>query len=130
MIDGKNFYDQPVKKHYENIQKIETGQGYRYITGCLLRYLQFKECYEMIAANLSKQQAIDVNPKAIQEIGILEMQNKQEIQQMIFFTEVAKQTVLDFSQVTVRVFYIYFPLTQYQYKMTQQNNVNVKVFTI
>ena len=84
----------------------------------------------MIAANLSKQQAIDVNPKAIQEIGILEMQNKQEIQQMIFFTEVAKQTVLDFSQVTVRVFYIYFSLTQYQYKMTQQNNVNVKVFTI
>ena len=65
----------------------------------------------MIAADLSKQQAIDVNPKAIQEIGILEMQNKQEIQQMIFFTEVAKQTVLDFSQVTVRVFYIYFPLT-------------------
>ena len=84
----------------------------------------------MIAANLSKQQAIDVNPKAIQEIGILEMQNKQEIQQMIFFTEVAKQTVLDFSQVTVRVFYIYFSLTQYQNKMTQQNNVNVKVFTI
>ena len=65
----------------------------------------------MIAADLSKQQAIDVNPKAIQEIGILEMQNKQEIQQMIFFTEVTKQTVLDFSQVTVRVFYIYFPLT-------------------
>ena len=111
MIDGKNFYDQPVKKHYENIQKIETGQGYRYTTGCLLGYLQFKECYEMIAADLSKQQAIDVNPKAIQEIGILEMQNKQEIQQMIFFTEVAKETVLDFSQVTVRVFYIYFPLT-------------------
>ena len=39
MIDGKNFFDQPVKNckvTYENIQKITTGQEDDYTTGCLL----------------------------------------------------------------------------------------------
>ena len=36
MIDGKNFFDQPVKNDkvtYENIRKIATGQGDDYTTG-------------------------------------------------------------------------------------------------
>ena len=39
MIDGKNFFDQPVKNNkvtYENIRKIATDQGDDYTTGCLL----------------------------------------------------------------------------------------------
>ena len=39
MIDGKVFFDQPLnndKITYENIRKIETGQGNDYTTGCLL----------------------------------------------------------------------------------------------
>ena len=39
MIDGKNFFDQPVRKDkvtYKNIRKITTGQGDGYTTGCLL----------------------------------------------------------------------------------------------
>ena len=46
MIDGKNFFDQPIKsyiKTYENIRKITTGQGDDYITGCLLDYDSFKK---------------------------------------------------------------------------------------
>ena len=46
MIDGKNFFDQPVKNNkitYENIRKIATGQGDDYTTGCLLYYLYFKK---------------------------------------------------------------------------------------
>ena len=38
MIDGKNFFDLPIKsyiKTYENIRKIATGQGDDYTTGCL-----------------------------------------------------------------------------------------------
>ena len=38
MIDGKTFIDQPINdniKTYENIQKITTGQGDDYTTGCL-----------------------------------------------------------------------------------------------
>ena len=37
-IDGKTFIDQPINdniKIYENIQKITTGQGDDYTTGCL-----------------------------------------------------------------------------------------------
>ena len=58
MIDGKNFFDQPVKNDkvtYENIRKITTRQGDDYITGCLLDYTYFKKYYKMIAIDLSKQ---------------------------------------------------------------------------
>ena len=52
MIDGQNFSDQPVKDNlrtYGNIQKIASGQGDDYTTGCLLDYTYFKNCYKMIA---------------------------------------------------------------------------------
>ena len=42
MIDGKNFFTQPVKNSkvmYENIRQIATGQGDDYTTGCLLNYV-------------------------------------------------------------------------------------------
>ena len=58
MIDGKNFFDQPINsmtKTYENIRKIATGQGDDYTTGCLLDYPYFKDHYKMIAIDLSKQ---------------------------------------------------------------------------
>ena len=68
MADGKNFFDQPVKNNtltYENIRKNATGQGDDYTTGCLLDYTYFKNYYKMIAVDLSKQQALDADPKAI-----------------------------------------------------------------
>ena len=52
MIDGKNFFDQPVNKNkitYEKIRKIATGQRDDYTTGCLLDYPYFKENYKMVA---------------------------------------------------------------------------------
>ena len=45
MIDGKNFFDRPINscmKTYDSIQKIVTGQGDDYTTGCLLDYNHFK----------------------------------------------------------------------------------------
>ena len=71
MIDGQNFFNQPVKndlRTYDNIQKIAAGQGDEYTTGSLLDYLCFKNCYKMIAIDLSKQQELDADPKAIQQI--------------------------------------------------------------
>ena len=44
MIDGQNFFNQPVKnnlKTYDNIRKIATGQGDDYTTGFLLDYNYF-----------------------------------------------------------------------------------------
>ena len=72
LIDGKNFFDQPGKNDkvtYENKRKIATGQGDDYTTGCLLDYIYFKKYYKMIAVDLSKQQALDADPKAIQQIN-------------------------------------------------------------
>ena len=49
-----------------NIQTIATGQGDNHTIGCLLDYPYFKNYYKMIAIDLSKQQELDANPKAIQ----------------------------------------------------------------
>ena len=60
----------------------------------------FKNYYKMIAIYLSKQQALDADPKAIQHIdftGNCKYNN-------IFIIEEAKETVLDFLQGTVKVF--------------------------
>ena len=69
MLDGKNFFNQPVKNDevtYGNIRKLATGQGDDYTTGCLWDYTYFKNYCKMIAVDLSKQQALDADPKAIQ----------------------------------------------------------------
>ena len=67
MIDGKK-HAQPVKtdiRTYENIGKIVNGIDY-YTTGCLLDYSYFKENYKEVGIDLSKQQVLDTDPKAIQ----------------------------------------------------------------
>ena len=55
-------------KTYENIRKIATGQGDDYTTGCLLDYPCLKNHYKMIAIDSSKQQALDADRRAIQQI--------------------------------------------------------------
>ena len=77
----KNFFDQPVKNNkitYENIRKIATGQGDDYTTDCLLDYIYFKDYYKMIAVDLSKQQALNADPKAIQQINFTANLNRDE----------------------------------------------------
>ena len=72
LIEGKNFFDQPIKSYIKtskNIQKNATGQGDDYTTGCLLDYNYFRKHYKTIAIDLSKHQALDGNPKAMQEIN-------------------------------------------------------------
>ena len=72
MIDGKKFFDQPIDstaKTYENIRKIAKGHGDDYMTGCLLDSAYFKENYKMIAIDVSRQQELDVEPRAIQQIN-------------------------------------------------------------
>ena len=70
-IDGRNFYDQPINdsiKQYDEIRKISTGQGDDYTTGCLLDFAYFEKNYRLIAADLSKQKALDADSRAIQQI--------------------------------------------------------------
>ena len=50
----------------ENVRKIVTGYRDDYRTGFLLDYPSFKENYKLTAIDLSKEQALDADPKAIQ----------------------------------------------------------------
>ena len=106
MIDGKNFFNQSIKNDkitYENIRKIATGQGDDYTIGCLLDYSYFKNYYKMVAIDLSKQQALDFNPRAIQQIDFTANLDRAENARIYFILEETKETILDFSQGTVKV---------------------------
>ena len=63
MIDGRNFFDPPVNNDLKtySIRKVTTG--------CLLNYPNFKEHYRLIAIDLSIQQVLDADPKAMQQIN-------------------------------------------------------------
>ena len=59
MINGRNFFDEPVKNNLrtcDSIRKIVIGQRDDYKTGSLLDYPYFKKYYQLIAIDLSKQQ--------------------------------------------------------------------------
>ena len=58
-----------MNKTYEKIRKIATDKGDDYTTGCLLDYSYFNQDYKMIAIDLIKQQALDADPRAIQQIN-------------------------------------------------------------
>ena len=106
MINGENFFDKPIKNNkvtYENIRKIATDQGDDYTTVCLLDYSYFMDTYKMIAVDLSKQQALDADPKAIQQINFTANLNRVGNTRVYFILEEAKETILDFSQGTVKV---------------------------
>ena len=106
MIDCRNFFDQPINsmtKTYENIRKIAIAQRDDYTTGCLLDYSYYKENYKMITIDLSKQQELDADPRAIPQINFTANLERANGATMFFITEQAKETVLDFSQGTVKV---------------------------
>ena len=106
MINGENLFDQPIKNNkvtYENIRKIATGQGDDYTTGCLLDYPYFANTYKTIAVDLSKQQALDADPRAIQQINFNANLDRAGNTRVFFILEEAKETILDFSQGTVKV---------------------------
>ena len=105
MIDGKSFFDQPVKNYkvtYENIRKITISQGDDYATGCLLDYTYLKKYYKMIPVDLSKQQVLDADPKVIQQINFTANLDRENIR-FYFILEETKETVFEFSQGTVKV---------------------------
>ena len=109
MINGENLFDQPIKNNkvtYENILKIATGQGDDYTTGCLLDYPYFKDSYKVIAVDLSKQQALDADPRAVQQINFTANLDRAGNARIYFILEGAKKTKLDFSQRTVKVLLI------------------------
>ena len=90
MIDEQNFFfDKPVKDNlitYDNI-------GDDYTTGFLSDYNYFNNYYKLIAIDLSKQQALDAHPKAIQEINFTRNLDRDGNTKMFFNTEEMKETI-------------------------------------
>ena len=57
----------------------------------------------MILVDLSKQQALDADPKAIEQINFTAKLDRAGNTRIYFIFEEAKETVVDFSQGTVKV---------------------------
>ena len=107
MIDGKNFFDQPINsdfKTYENIRKIATGRGDDYMTCCLLDYSYCKDHSRMIAIDLSKKQVFDADSRAIQQINFTANLDRAGNTLMFFIIEVEKETVFEVLRGIVKVF--------------------------
>ena len=104
-IDGRNFYDQAINnliKQYDEIRKISTGQGDDYTTGCLLDFAYFEKNYRLIAADLSKQKALDADSRAIQQI--IFTGKATNATKVFYILEKSKETILQFSKGTAKVF--------------------------
>ena len=106
MINREDFFDQPIKNvkvTYENIWKNFTGTSDDYTTDSLLDYPYFKDNYKMIAVDLSKQQALDSDPWAIQKININANVDKAGSTRIYFILEEAKETIINFSKGIIKV---------------------------
>ena len=57
----------------------------------------------MIAVDLSNQQALDADPRAIQQINFTANLDRAGNTRVYFILEESKETVLDFSQGTVKL---------------------------
>ena len=108
-IDGKNFYDQPINdsiKQYDEIRKISTGQGDDYTTGCLLDFDYFEKNYRIIAADLSKQKALDADSRRVKQI-IFTGKIKSIVADTrvinVYILEQSKETMLEFAKGTTKM---------------------------
>ena len=110
MIDGRNFFDQPLTNNLRiYMWKIATGQRDNYATGCLLDCNYFNGYYKMITIDLSRQQAHDADPKAIKQMNFTGNLNQIMMVKMLMkipvfsIIEEAKEIILDLSEGTVKV---------------------------
>ena len=69
MKDLKDLFIGTVEQ-YDEVRKVSIGQGDDYTTRCLLEYAYFKDIFQLIAVDLSKQKALDADPRAVQQIVI------------------------------------------------------------
>ena len=91
-------------KQYDEIRKTATGQGDDYTTGCLLDYQYFKDHYQLIAVDLSKQKKIDTDSRGIQQIefyGMLKTNSK-----VYKVLEKPKEMMLEFYKGRAKVLWI------------------------
>ena len=102
LIDGKSFFDLPVKSEEEAYEKsIEMSRVNDYTTGNILDFGYFKENYRLLAIELSKQTKLK-DSQQINFIGELEGENN-EATIFFFIIEKSEETTLKFSQNSVTI---------------------------
>ena len=96
LIDGKSFFDLPVKNEEEIYEKIiEMSNSNDYTTGNLLGFAYFKENYKLIANDLSKKIKLK-DPPQINFIG--KLIDKDNGTTMFFIIEKSEENNFNFSQ--------------------------------
>ena len=104
-IDGRNMFESPIKaedrRGYENLRDVMIGNGDDYTVGSLMDYDYFANTYKIIAVDLSRQKVLDADPRAIQQINL--KGSIDDNYRVIFIVEESKDTILNFTQGTVKV---------------------------
>ena len=92
-------------KQYDEIRKVSTGYGDDYTTGRLLDYAYFIENYKLIAVHLSKQKALDADPRPVQQIVFQGVVGRNANTKIRLYTilEKLKETILEFAKIAVKI---------------------------
>ena len=94
LIDGKSFFDLPIKNEKETYEKIiDMSNNNNYMTGNLIDFAHYKENCKLIAIDLSKQAKIK-DPQQINFIGKIEKQVNRVT--MFFIIEKSEETTFEF----------------------------------
>ena len=100
LIDGKSFFDLPIKNEEEAYDMIiEMSNNNDCTAGNLLDFVYFKKYYKLIAIDLSKQTELK-DPPQISFIGKLLAKRGAT---MFFIIEKSEETTLNFSQNSVTI---------------------------
>ena len=96
-VDGKSFFDVPVKNEEESYEKIIDNNDYT--TGNLLDFAYYKKHYKLIAIDLSKQTK-SKDPQQMNFIGKLSRNTRAT---RFFIIERSEETTFSFSQNSVTI---------------------------
>ena len=97
LIDGKNFFDLPVKNEEEAYEKVmDMSNSNDYTTGNLLDFAYLKKSYRLIATDLSKQTKLK-DPQQINFIG--KIKNQDHGARMFFVIEYPKKLLSVFHKI-------------------------------
>ena len=102
LIDGKSFFDVPIKDKEEAYEKIMSiGKNNDHTTNNLLDYEYFSKYYKLIAIDLSKQIELE-NPDFRQQVNFIGKFENDKVT-MFLITEKPEETTFEFLQNSVRI---------------------------
>ena len=120
LIEGKSFFDMPIKNGEETYEQIiEMGRNNDYTTGNLLDYEYFSKHYKLIAKDLSWKIELE-NPDLRQQINFIGGLGRDGGVTMFFIIEKSEETTFEFSQNAANVVWFWLCI-----KMETQKIVNL-----